>query len=199
MLWGNKLFWNVIATLKWYSINIKTWTMIFNSVLWTKELCGAVSEESALPDDLLTAEGPALPDSFTVKFKTNCIFILWTNPCLILFHYRDVDFVNKYRTDIMQVLSCENYQIPAIMSWPFFFPLISLEVCLHQCWICSSGFYPSVLIQPCRLHNQVTIFAMLAAFCSVLKIGSTWLSGMLKCGKDSIFKLRKEKKSFTHY
>lgn len=107
-----------------------------------------------------------------------------------------MDFVNKYRTDIMQVLSCENYKIPAIMSWPFFFALISLEVCLHQCWICSSGFYPSVLIQPCRLHNQVTIFAMLAAFCSVLKIGSTWLSGMLKSGKDSIFKLWKEKKIF---
>lgn len=81
-----------------------------------KELRGAVSQESALPDDLLTAGGPALPDSFSVKFKTNCIFILWPNPCLILLHYRDVDFVNKYRNVIMQTLSCENYKIPAIMS-----------------------------------------------------------------------------------
>lgn len=53
-----------------------------NSALYLtdKELQGASAPEvSGLLDDVLTAEGPVLPDSFSVKFKTNCIFILQTN------------------------------------------------------------------------------------------------------------------------
>lgn len=109
-------------------------------------------------------------------------------------------FLSKYVNGIMKTLSCENHEIPAIMSWPYCFPLISLEVCLPQCWICSSGFHPSVWIQPRRLHNWVAILAVFAAFCSALLLTSVvhGLRECLKVGKTAYLYCEREK-SFTHY
>lgn len=93
----------------------------------------------------------------------------------------------------------KNHKIPAIMSWPYCFPLISLEVCLPQRWIRSPGFHPGVWIRPRRLHKRVGILAAFAAFCSALLLTSVvhGLQERLKAGEKPAYLNCEREKSLS--